>query len=219
MMWHAMTGPQRHLSEGDDRARRYPIDLGPFCAIPDEPSGEHFGGLRDLVGPGNVATLFRGDVEVPDDWEVIGRYSGIQMMGPASVNQSIDSRIVTLGAHDAADMMSLASRRKPGPFAERTWELGTFLGVRVDGRLVAMAGQRAQTSEYVEISAVCTDEEYVGQGLGSALVVAQIANIIESGRQPMLHAATINPRAIALYEHLGFTRRRLVARVIIRSPL
>lgn len=214
-----MNGPQRHLSMGDDRARRYPSDFGPFSSVPDEPSDEHFAALRDLIGPGNVATLFRGDVTPPDDWEAIGRYSGIQMMGPASASQSIDSRIVTLGAKDAADMMSLASRRKPGPFAERTWELGTFLGIRVDGRLVAMAGQRAQTSEYVEISAVCTDEEYVGQGLGSALVVAQIANIIESGKLPMLHAAAINPRAIALYEHLGFTRRRLVARVIVRSPL
>jgi ribosomal protein S18 acetylase RimI-like enzyme len=220
IMWHALSGVQRHLAQGDDRARRYPSDIGPFSAVPDEPRSEHYDALRELVGAGNVATLFRGDVVAPEDWEVLGAINGVQMVGPTVpyVN-SVDARIITLGANDVDDMMSLTSRTKPGPFAIRTWQLGTYLGVRVEGRLVAMAGQRAQTADYVEISAVCTDEEFGGRGLGRALVQAQVGIILEAGKVPVLHASATNARAIALYEHLGFQHRRTVGGAIMRAPL
>lgn len=218
MMWHALSGPQRYLSEGDERARRYPTDVGPFGAVPDEPRAEHVEALRELVGPGNVAVLLRGEVEAPDGWEVLGLINAVQMIGPAQATHASDPRIVALGASDADEMVSLATRTKPGPFAQRTWTLGRYLGIRIEGRLVAMAGQRAITTDYVEISAVCTDPTYTGRGLGSALVRAQIDTILSEGKQPMLHAAADNARAITLYEHLGFSVRRSVGGVVMRAP-
>lgn len=218
MMWHALCGPQGHLSQGDERARRYPTDVGPFSAVPDEFRTEHLEALRGLVGPGNVAVLFRGEVAAPEGWEVLGLINGVQMIGPLRAPYPKDPRIVTLGASDADEMVSLASQTKPGPFARRTWVLGTYLGIRIDGRLVAMAGQRAVTTEHVEISAVCTDPNYTGRGFAGALVQAQIETIISQGKQPMLHAAADNVRAIALYEHLGFSLRRTVGGVIMRAP-
>jgi ribosomal protein S18 acetylase RimI-like enzyme len=220
MMWHAMIGPQRGLSEGDERARRYPTDVGPFAAVPDEPTAESYVALRDLVGPGNVAVLLRGEVTPPEGWEVLGEIDGVQMIGPdSSTTRFDDPRVIPLGAGDVDEMLSLTSRTKPGPFASRTWELGEYLGIRVDGRLVSMAGQRARTSEYVEISAVCTDEEYVGRGMGRALINAQVEFILAAGKLPMLHASRDNVRAIALYEYLGFRLRRRIGGVIMRAPL
>lgn len=220
MMWHAMSGPQRVLSEGDERARRYPLAVGPFSAVPDIPTSDNFVALRDLVGPGNVAVLLRGDVTPPEGWEVEGLIDGVQMIGPeALATPSRDSRIVTLGVDDVDQMMSLTSKTKPGPFAPRTHELGIYLGIFVDGLLVSMAGQRARTEEYVEISAVCTDEAFVGQGFGRALINAQVEVILAEGKSPMLHAAASNLRAIALYEFLGFRHRRKVGGAIMRSPL
>jgi ribosomal protein S18 acetylase RimI-like enzyme len=220
MMWHALGGPQRYLAEGDDRARRYPIDVGPFCAVPDEPTAEHYEALRDLIGPGTVAVLLRGEVEVPEGWEVLAPVSAVQMIGPlVSVGIPDDPRITLLGSADVEEMMSLTSRTKPGPFERRTWELGTYLGIRIGGRLVAMAGQRAQTNDHVEISAVCTDEKFVGQGLGRAMVLAQIDAVVASGKVPMLHAAATNYRAIALYERLGFRHRRTLGGVVVRAPV
>jgi ribosomal protein S18 acetylase RimI-like enzyme len=220
MMWHAMNGPQRNLAEGGELAKRYPSDVGPFCAVPDEPTGEHFDALRTLVGPGNVATILRGELRPPEDWEVLGTIDAVQMIGPSElVNGADDARIATLGVDDVEEMMSLTSRTKPGPFARRTWELGTYLGIRVDGRLVSMAGQRARTNEHVEISAVCTDEAFVGRGLGRALILAQVNAVIKEGKLPMLHAAANNGRAISLYEFLGFHLRRPIGGVIVRAPL
>lgn len=218
-MWHALSGPQHYLAEGGPYARRYPTSIGPFSAVPDEPSEEHFVALRELVGPGNVATLFRGEASAPEGWEVLGLINGVQMMGPtvAPAEPALPG-IVALDGSDAEEMVSLATRTKPGPFAERTWELGTYLGVRIEGRLVAMAGQRAKITDYVEISAVCTDQEFTGRGLARALINAQVSRIIADGRLPMLHAAATNTRAISLYEHLGFRHRRYVGGVIMRAP-
>jgi ribosomal protein S18 acetylase RimI-like enzyme len=219
IMWYSLEGPHRHFAEGDERARRYPSDIGPFSAVPDEPSPEHFAALRELVGPGGVATLFRGDVKVPEDWEVLGTIDGVQMIWPSGPPLGdVDPRIVTLVNQDVDEMMSLTARTMPGPFAPRTSQLGTYLGVRLDGRLVAMAGQRARTEGHVEISAVCTDELFVGQGLGRAVVHAQVGIILAEGKTPMLHTSATNARAIALYEYLGFQHRRNVSGVIMRSP-
>ncbi len=219
MMWHALNGPQDYLAEGNDRARRYPIDIGPFCAVPDEPTAEDYAALRDLVGPGNVATILRDEVVVPEGWDVLATIDVVQMIGPtAEVVVSADPRIVVLEIEDVEEMMSLTARTKPGPFATRTWELGTYLGIRIDGRLIAMAGQRAQTAGHVEISAVCTDEEFVGRGLGSVLLNAQINAVVGARKVPMLHAAANNARAISLYERMGFSLRRRVRAVVMRSP-
>jgi GNAT superfamily N-acetyltransferase len=220
MMWHAMDGPQRDISEGNELARRYPKDVGPFCAVPDEPSSENYEALRDLVEPGNVATLLRDEVTAPEGWEVLGTIDAVQMVGPdSSTTEFDDPRVIPLGAGDVDEMLSLTTRTRPGPFAPRTWELGVYLGIRVDGHLVSMAGQRARTAEYVEISAVCTDEEYVGRGMGRALINAQIELILDAGKLPMLHAAGNNGRAIALYEYLGFRLRRRIGGIIMRAPL
>jgi ribosomal protein S18 acetylase RimI-like enzyme len=219
MMWHALTGPHAQLAEGDECARRYPLDVGPFCAVPDVPTDEHFESLRALVGPGGVATILRGEVTAPEGWEILGTIDGVQMVGPATPMAVVDDPgVVPLGFDDVEAMVSLTSRTRPGPFARRTWELGTYLGVHRDGRLVAMAGQRARTSEHVEISAVCTDDAFVGRGLGAALMVAQVNAIIASDLTPMLHAAASNARAIALYERLGFRLRRTVSGLVMRSP-
>jgi ribosomal protein S18 acetylase RimI-like enzyme len=219
MMWHALSGAQRHFAEGDELARRYPVAVGPFSAVPDEPRDEHFDALRALVGPGNVATLLRGELSAPVGWDVLGTIDAVQMVGPTSNTPAEDPRICLLGAEDVEEMVSLVARTKPGPFAQRTWELGTYLGVRIDGRLVAMAGQRAQTNDHIEVSAVCTDAEYVGRGLGGALVMAQVELIVAAGKRPMLHTASNNVRAIALYVHLGFELRRSVGGLIARAPL
>src|ERR1700735_4915249 len=110
MFWHAMIGPQRDISEGGDRARRYPVDVGPFSAVPDSPTSDDFIALGDLVGPGNVAVLLRGDAITPDGWEVLESITGVQMLGPTSPTASSrGAQIFTLGPDDVEEMVSLTS--------------------------------------------------------------------------------------------------------------
>jgi hypothetical protein len=113
-------------------------------------------------------------------------------------------------------MLALATLTKPGPFRRATHKLGRFVGVRDGGRLIAMAGERLQTDDFVEISAVCTHPDYRGQGLGAALLSTVGARIASEGRTPFLHTYADNEGAIALYRRLGFETRRAVVHAVWR---
>ncbi len=95
--------------------------------------------------------------------------------------------------------------------------MGTYLGIRRDGELVAMAGERLHPPGWTEISAVCTYERFRGRGLGTRLVLAVAAGIRERGETPLLHAAASNVNAIRLYESLGFALRRHTRFVALRA--
>jgi predicted GNAT family acetyltransferase len=115
--------------------------------------------------------------------------------------------IEPLGPDDVDEMVALVAATDPGPFERRTVEFGGYLGVRQDGRLIAMAGERFRCAGYTEISAVCTDAAHRGRGLASLLTRAVAARIRARGDEAFLHAAASNTNAIRLYQTLGFTIR------------
>jgi predicted GNAT family acetyltransferase len=119
-----------------------------------------------------------------------------------------DQEAVQLGHEDVPEMLDLVGRTRPGPFLPRTVELGSYLGIRRNGALVAMAGERMHPPGYTEISAVCTDPDARGSGLASRLMRAVAYGIRARGETPILHAASTNDTAIRLYEKLGFAVRR-----------
>jgi predicted GNAT family acetyltransferase len=129
-----------------------------------------------------------------------------------------DPRIVRLGTPDVPEMLDLARRTRPGPFLTRTVETGTYLGVRHDGALVAMAGERMRAPGWVEISAVCTEPGHRGKGLGTALIRALAAGIAAGGSRAFLHVTVGNTGAVALYRALGFTVRRQLGLTVLRRP-
>jgi predicted GNAT family acetyltransferase len=114
-------------------------------------------------------------------------------------------------------MLALATATQPGPFFARTHELGTFWGVKVDGRLVAMAGERMKPPGYTEVSGVCTDPGHRGKGYAALLSRTVATQIMARGETPMLHAYASNTPAIRLYEQLGFELRTHV-NVTILAP-
>jgi predicted GNAT family acetyltransferase len=112
-------------------------------------------------------------------------------------------------------MLELTSLTKPGPFSARTHELGTFLGIRIDGQLAAMAGERMKPAEYTEITAVCVHPSHRGRGYGQILLAAIARRISARGEVPFLHVFSDNHSAIALYRRQGMEiRRRLHVTVL-----
>jgi predicted GNAT family acetyltransferase len=122
-----------------------------------------------------------------------------------------------LGVEDVGDMLALVAVAQPGPFLARTVEFGGYIGIRREGQLVAMAGQRMRPPGYTEISAVATDPDHRRQGLGELLVLNLVASVIDRGEVPFLHASADNT-AIRLYERLGFSHRRTVSFSVVQAP-
>ncbi|MEU6530214.1 GNAT family N-acetyltransferase [Streptomyces sp. NPDC046928] len=159
----------------------------------------------------------------PPGWEPVFSLAGRQLIwsgGPLPDRRGAepDSDTVVLGKVDVPEMLDLVARTEPGPFWSRTHELGTYLGVRVDGALVAMAGERLRPPGWTEISAVCTDPEARGRGHATRLARALAARILARGDRPFLHVAETNTGVIALYERLGFTTRKKVTFRGFRTP-
>jgi ribosomal protein S18 acetylase RimI-like enzyme len=214
----SLTGPHATLARRSGYAVRYPADITPFCGLPFEPAPADWADMAGLFAPGEAA-LFPGlGGPPPAGWEVLGGGNGVQLVAD-TIEASPDPEAVPLGPADAADMLALAQRARPGPFTLRTVELGGYLGIRRDGELVAMAGERFRPPGFTEISAVCTDAAWRGHGFGSRLTLAVAAAIQARGETPFLHAVGTNTTAIRLYKSLGFSHRRDILFQQIRSPL
>jgi ribosomal protein S18 acetylase RimI-like enzyme len=212
----SLTGPHARFAEAQGNVLRYPVDVCPLAAMPDEPDGADWTDAAGLAGPGGWLALAAVEVSPPAGWEVRLIGEGVQMTGD-DLDTAADPEAVPLGAADVPEMLELTARTKPGPFLPRTGELGTYLGIRREGRLVAMAGERLHPAGWTEISAVCTDEAWRGQGLAARLTRAVGAGIRARGEVPFLHALATNA-AIGLYEELGFRHRLAVLFAVVRVP-
>lgn len=215
--WAALAGPQASLAEVIGRARRFPVDVSPFAAIEDQSDPQCWRDLATLVGPGGNAVLTGREIHVPHAWEELGGGTGKQMTGE-SVFGETDEEAIELRSGDVPEMLELISKTEPGPFLPRTAELGGYLGFRVGGELIAMAGRRIHPSGWVEISAVCTDPAHRGKGLATRLVMAVAAGIRAEGEVPFLHVAESNENAIRLYESLGFRIRMRGTFKVLKAP-
>ncbi|RJQ85586.1 GNAT family N-acetyltransferase [Amycolatopsis panacis] len=225
--WTALDGPHSAFAERKGRVLRYPVEISPFLAVPDDPDPAVWQDIADLVAPATTATVVGGvDLPLPAGWTLFAETPAVQMKAeahpvpPEAASGSADpaNEVTRLTVDDVPEMLDLAARTRPGPFRPRTIELGTYLGIHRDGTLAAMAGERLHPPGWTEISAVCTDPAFQGQGLAARLVREVMAEIRTRGERPFLHAATANVGAIRLYERLGFRFSRAVRFSTYRVP-
>lgn len=203
-VWSALTTRQAPLAIGTGGGRRFPAAISPLGAaeLRDDAS------LVALLDAGEPLVLLEvGGAIVPPGTQLLRARAGVQMIWNAPPPAENGGELLPLGASDAAEMLALATLTEPGPFAIRTHELGGFLGLRRDGRLIAMAGERLKPAGWAEVSGVCTHPDHRGQGHARRLMRAVIARIAARGDRPFLHTYADNHGAIALYEALGFVWR------------
>src|SRR3989475_6238289 len=215
-VWSALSTTHASFAEGDELAKRYPVDVAPFAATRDQ-STESYDSLARLLGLGVTAALpLAAMPDLPAGWTVVRNVDSAQMVWNGSVPPPVKHRIDDLDISQVDEMLALVELTKPGPFFRRTPELGSYLGIREKGQLVAMAGERLRPLGHTEISAVCTHPEYRGRGYASSLVSTLIQEISKRGEIPFVHVRTENVGAIRVYEKLGFTTRRMINIIIVK---
>lgn len=181
---------------------------GVFVAV-DEPSEAALSAMAGLPVPeGRLVSVEAEDQPLPPGFAVHKQAVLLQMvltgLKPGLGRQL---SLEKLTEADAAQMLELALLTEPGPFFERTHQLGDFYGVKQDGRLLAMAGERMKPDGFCEVSGVCVHPEAQGRGYAAAVMRAVIEPILARGETAFLHSYDHNARAISLYEGLGFSVR------------
>jgi len=206
-IWSALTTRHQALAEGGGLARRYRPSIVPFAATAADDADSLRARAR-LLPAGETAVLVQSDeIVLPREISAVSTATLVQMIAEQPMPAASDGRIRQLTKDDATEMLALASLTKPGPFTLEALSLGEFWGIRIDGRLAAMAGERMKQPGYSELSGVCTHPDFRGEGLARLLSVFVAGRIVARGEVPYLHAYDSNAAAIGLYESIGFRLR------------
>lgn len=213
-VWTSLTTRQSGLALGDARAVRFRPEINQFGAAADA-APESLAALAALVPAAGTLGLIEAASPPPPPGTTLVSVRAIDQM----VLTRLDPRarafeIVPLGPDDVPQMLALTALTVPGPFFAGTYRQGGYVGVRANGRLIAMAGHRMRPPGFTEVSAVCTHPDQQGRGIARALMEAVIAPVVAAGEAAFLHCYADNP-AIRLYESLGFRRRRTMTYTVL----
>jgi predicted GNAT family acetyltransferase len=217
-VWNALAGRQARFDQTGVLARRFPAEISPLCAARDA-SVAAVAALAALVTAGDdISLLETAPPSAPPGIATVTRPC-VQMTASRLSPGGREAPTVALGEADAPAMLALATLTKPGPFRARTHTLGRFLGIKIEGRLVAMCGERLSPDGFLEVSALCTHPDFRGRGFGEALLRAVASRILREGETPFLHSYADNEAAVALYRRIGFSvRAEIVHAVWNRHP-
>ena len=200
----------RREQDGGAAVRLDP-DVGVFVAAADgSPASRALldALCREYPGAGLVEPEGDPIASVLPDVPVVSQASCVQMTAAAlTAGNHGDLDVLRLGEADSDEMLALATLTRPGPFRRGTLRLGGFIGVRREGRLIAMAGERMKVEGYSELSGVCTHPDFRGQGLAGTLSRIVVARILDRGEQAFLHAYAEHTATVAFYQSLGFAVR------------
>jgi ribosomal protein S18 acetylase RimI-like enzyme len=214
VFWYALNTEHARFAVSAPAARKYPAAVAPFAGIAYN-SADSLTQLRGLLAPGETVYLMGDTPPTMPGLNAGESVPGVQMTASNVPRQTHsepqpDPLIAQLTAQDADAMVELTNLAFPGFFRVRTCEMGAYFGVRLDGGLVAMAGERLAIPHYREISGVCTHPAHTGKGYASRLITHLMQEHAAAGLRSFLHAKSADQRAIALYTRLGFCIRREV---------
>ena len=218
-IWSALTSErQASLAVGGKGALRFAPGYGVFAASVDQ-SPESLAAMAALERPeGVICTVEADPIPAPPGLSVVKEATLAQMvlvaLAPAKARDIV---IEPLTEADAPAMLALATLTEPGPFFDKTHRLGDFFGVKQDGRLLAMAGERMKPDGFTEVSGVCAHPDARGRGYAGALMRTVIEQILARGETAFLHSYADNAGAIALYRALGFEVRSEMAMRMLGS--
>ena len=222
-IWRALEGPQASFAQWSDdgRAVRFDPEVSVFSAVDGFDAGG-WRSLRDLVGGDFTVLVAPTMPPVPPEVRVTFSATLVQMVASADGAPAAlvpdGLAVEDLGTDDLPAMLGLVELTSPGPFRSRTPELGRYVGVRQEGTLIAMAGERMRPPGAVEISAVCTHPDHQRRGLGAALTGIVAEAIRARDLVPFLHVVSENETARRLYRSLGFAERAELAIFGVRFP-
>jgi ribosomal protein S18 acetylase RimI-like enzyme len=216
-VWEALSTEDARLNCGNDAVRYFAEDVSPFVGMKHWDDHDLAILEKELPSDRSFSVMIADQVRIPACFEIVFTTPLYQMVC-TRFQPIFDSSLSMrqLGDADVPAMLELTSLTKPGPFLQHTIDFGNYVGIYQNGELLAMAGERLHVNGYTEMSAVCTHPAHLGKGYASHLMSHACETVIQQGNIPFLHVKQDNTRAIAKYEHLGFSIRSAFYFAVIR---
>ena len=227
VVWTALGTVHASLAISTPLARRYPAEVVPFAAV-KELAPEALREFAALMAPDektHIAWSESMGSHLPgcSELEVVKEVIALQMAPSKAahiegepVSEAIPQIELLTAAH-GPEMVALTDVAFPGFFRSHTYRMGNYWGIRVNGELISMAGERLALPGIREISAVCTHPRHTGHGYAARLIRHLLNQHAEADIASFLHVSDNNARAIALYEHLGFRKIGATRVALIRK--
>jgi GNAT superfamily N-acetyltransferase len=206
--WHALAESHSHFAIGTGKVKRYRTDIVAFAAFSSD--SNTLSELTDLIAI-NESIFLIGDLpKLPSNFMIEGVLPCAQMIIHSPITPPLPEPIETLDQKDDDEITALITLVQPGYYKSGTRLMGDYFGIRQHGKLVAITGERMRMNELTEVSAVVTHPDFTGRKYAQQLVTQVVNKNLSAGIVPFLHVAETNQRAISIYEHLGFTKRRTI---------
>jgi ribosomal protein S18 acetylase RimI-like enzyme len=202
-IWTALTTKQAQHAQSSALARRFPPEMTLLGALAAN-TAMAFDSLAQLIQRDAVTLYFTSAPQIPAGWEILRAVELHQMVQetetpPPNPQGSAAPEVIELTPADIPEMSTVYVATRTGrTLCPRIQKLGQFLGVREEGKLVAMGGLRLHLPGYREITTVATLPDHEGRGYATAIVRALIERIRSRGDRPFLTVRTDNTRAIEI---------------------
>ena len=210
-IWHSLLGPLHRFGESHGDTRWFSSSVAPFVAVP---TADTLPDLDAAVARGwHDPAYFFGVIPhtLPGGWHFASTSNVLQLLPPSDPPEDpktdAGEDIRELGEADRPAMLALTQIAFPVFFRERTAELGQYLGIFWEGRLMAMAGERMALAGWQEISGVCTHPDFAGRGSARRLMRDLLARHRRRGVATFLHVSEENHHARRLYDSMGYILR------------
>jgi len=205
-VWYSLSETHQNHVINFGNIKFYKPDYAPFGAIKfDENIAKALAEYSKLI---KTFLIVGSKPKLPENVTIVNRLSGLQMVTFNKIDLPTTEKIIKLNSSHLKEVLGLVKLVYPEYFKEKTFYMGNYYGIFKNNQLAAITGERMQTNDFIEVSAVITHPNHTRQGYAKQLIAHTVNTIISQGKIPFLHVAESNTGPIKLYESLGFTIRR-----------
>jgi ribosomal protein S18 acetylase RimI-like enzyme len=207
-VWFSLNETHKNFTIDYDVVKFYNPEVCPFGAFTEGSDTKNalneYAKLTDsffLVSENGIPDFDKNFITLEKKME------GCQMVFDKMPSIEITENIVELSEKHIDEIYNLVWLVMPGYYKKRSFEMGNYYGIFKDNKLVSITGQRMQTNDFIEISAVVTHPEHRRKGYAKQLTLHVTKEIIKENKHPILHTNKGN-HTIKMYEKLGYKLTR-----------
>ena len=207
--WYALNETHACFAIGNHEVKRYRPEIVVFSAYRSNAKNvfEKFNVLASV----DESFFLIGELpELASNYVIENTLPCVQMTCRSEIKTAITATITGLGEAADEQLESLINLVQPGYYKRDTRLMGDYYGIYENGQLVSVTGERMRMHALTEISAVVTHPDFTGRKYAQQLIAFVSNKNLHAGNIPFLHVAETNERAIRIYEHLGFIKRRMI---------